>query len=710
MGEFDPRLLKFHWRRDRLCVPAFDIPPPPNLLLETLVMDIRSFSRLAAFAICIGLGAAQGWATPSPEPAEFQERDAWVKQRLAEGNTPLSFVYDKQPSAEILPKWPKKVDTKTLDGGRTETTQTWTDPKTGLEVCCVSVVYADFPVVEWTGYFKNTGKTKTPILQGIQGLDVQMTRTKDGEFVLRGISGDNCTPDSYQPYAHTLGPNASETIAPPGGKASEVVFPYFNLGMPGGGLIVAVGWPGQWSATFARDAAEGLHVTAGQQLTNLSLEPGEEIRTPLTVLMFWKGADVARSQNIWRRWMLACNMPRPGGKPLKPMYCFCSGGFFEGLKVSEAIEKQFIDVLTKEGIKLDYWWMDAGWYPCNAWPETGTWKPDPQRFPKGIKAVSDYAHSKGAKLIVWFEPERVVGGSELATEHPDWILGGCLVNLGNPAARKWITDRVDSIITENGIDLYRQDFNMSPLAIWRNNDTPDRQGMTENLHVQGYLAYWDELQRRHPGMLIDSCAGGGRRNDIETLRRAVPLLRSDYQAFDGNPAYALGNQCQTYGLSSWIPFYGQGVYYSPNQYVYCVRSHMCPSFCVCVDARKEGIDWNLYRSLVNQWREVSDSMLGDYYPLMPYNLADDCWMAWQFDRPEQGEGMIQVFRRNTSIYESARLKLHGLDPAGQYEVTDLDTNKSKTVSGRELLDQGLLVEIAQQPAAVLIKYKKISSM
>jgi len=54
--------------------------------------------------------------------------------------------------------------------------------------------------------------------------------------------------------------------------------------------------------------------------------------------------------------------------------------------------------------------------------------------------------------------------------------------------------------------------------------------MTENLYVQGYLAYWDGLLQQHPGMLIDSCASGGRRNDLETLRRAVPLLRSDYQA------------------------------------------------------------------------------------------------------------------------------------------------------------------------------------
>ena len=71
---------------------------------------------------------------------------------------------------------------------------------------------------------------------------------------------------------------------------------------------------------------------------------------------------------------------------------------------------------------------------------------------------------------------------------------------------------------------------------------------------------------------------GGRRNDLETLRRAVPLLRSDYQAFDGNPAYAPGNQGHTYGLSSWIPYYGQGVYFTDRDYVYSVRSYLSPAF------------------------------------------------------------------------------------------------------------------------------------
>jgi alpha-galactosidase len=675
-------------------------------------MNARTFGRLTV-ALFLVLAAATAClaAQTVAQPDKSHAMGSFVKG-FVENNSLLSFVYDGQPSEKLLAKWPKKAATAKLDDYRTERTITWADPNTGLEVRCVLVQYSDFPVVEWTGYFRNTGKDKCPILEKIQALDLRLGPLPAESFVLRGIRGDDCGPTSYQPYEHKLSPNTAKTFAPAGGRPTDSAFPYFNLSCPGsdaypgGSMIFAIGWPGQWSATFAYDAERKLHVTAGQELTHLSLRPGEMIRTPLVVVAEL-GKDVDRSQNLWRRWMLAHNLPRPGSKPLRPMYCFCDGGFFDGLKVSEAIEKQFIDTLGKESVKFDYWWMDAGWYSCGSWPETGTWKVDPQRFPRGIKAVSDHVHAKGAKLIVWFEPERVTGGSELAKEHPDWLLGGTLLNLGNPAARKWITDRIDSVITEQGIDLYRQDFNMAPLDFWRKNDSPDRQGMTENLHVQGYLAYWDELLRRHPGMLIDSCASGGRRNDIETLRRAVPLLRSDYQAFDGNPVYAPGNQCHTYGLSSWIPFYGQGVYYTPKDYVYCVRSHICPSFCVCVDVRKPGIDWNLYRRLIGQWRQVVDCMLGDYYPLTPYSLKEDCWMAWQFDLPEQGKGMIQVFRRTQSAEAKKSLVLKGLDPDASYEVTNLDGGTPIRTSGKDLMTDGVSVELTEKPGSALLVYKKI---
>ena len=156
--------------------------------------------------------------------------------------------------------------------------------------------------------------------------------------------------------------------------------------------------------------------------------------------------------------------------------------------------------------------------------------------------------------------------------------------------------------------------------------------------MEGYLAYWDELRHRHPGMLIDSCASGGRRNDLETLRRAVPLLRSDYQSFSGDPRYALGNQCHHVRIVVLDSLLSAGGLLQRGELVYAVRSHFCPAFGFCTDVRQDKTDWDSFRRLVDDWRKLAPCYLGDYYPLTSYSLADDTWIAWQFDRPEEGQG------------------------------------------------------------------------
>ncbi len=618
---------------------------------------------------------------------------------------PFSFQYDGKPSSEFFKDWNCKREVRELDEKRTQHVISYTDPQTGLVVRQVAVVYHDFPTVEWTLYFKNTGKTDTPILEAIQALDAQFRCGPVDEFVLHHHQGDSNTPDSYEPLVTTLGPKSRQRFAPPGGRPTEGQWPYYNIQWADQGVIAVIGWPGQWAAEFTRDETTGLRVRGGQELTHFKLHPGEEVRTPLVVLQFYRG-DRIRAQNAWRRWMLAHNLPRLGGKLPPTQLTSCSGGFFPGLKCNEADEKRFIDAFTKRGIKLDYWWMDAGWYPCDSWPQVGTWEVDRERFPGGIRAVSDHAHAKGMKLILWFEPERVAPGTWLYENRPQWLLGRVLLDLGNPKAREWLTDRVDQLSKEHGIDLYRQDFNMAPLGFWRGNDANDRQGITEIRHVEGYLAYWDELRRRHPNMLIDSCASGGRRNDLETMRRAVPLLRSDYQSFHGDPRFACGNQCHLYGLALWLPYFGTGTYYSDNQTLYAGRSFFCPAFGYCYDVRKPGADWTTIRRLVDNWRKIAHYFFGDYYPLTPYSLERTVWMAWQFDCPREGEGMVQAFRRDESIYEAARLHLHGLELDACYRLTDLDKSGSTEMTGRELTEKGFLVSIPEQPGSVVITYKK----
>jgi alpha-galactosidase len=271
------------------------------------------------------------------------------------------------------------------------------------------------------------------------------------------------------------------------------------------------------------------------------------------------------------------------------------------------------------------------------------------------------------------------------------------LNLGNPQAREWLTSHVDRLLSEQGIDLYRQDFNIDPLDFWRNSDAPDRQGITEIKHVMGYLAYWDELRRRHPDMLIDSCASGGRRNDLETLRRAVPLLRSDYII------EPVGNQAHTYGISFWMPYYGTG---TGAVDTYMLRSVLCPHFTACFDMRRRDLDYALVRRVLSQWREFAPNMLGDYYPLTPHSLDRTAWIAWQFDRPEAGQGTIQAFRRDQSFYELIRVQLRGLEPDSRYTLRDLDQPATREATGRELMEKGLSIAIQEQPGAVVITYAR----
>jgi alpha-galactosidase len=618
---------------------------------------------------------------------------------------PFSFVYDGKPSGELLKSWTLKRESSKLDEQRTQYTLTWTDPKTVLAVRCVGVAYNDFPTVEWTIHFKNGGATDSPMLEAIQAIDTTFSSSSQGDFTFRYHTGDLCTPDSYEPHADQMAARSEKKIANTGGRPTQSAFPYFNVGWQNEGVIVVLSWAGQWAAQFTRDDTNGMRIRAGQELTHFKLHAGEEVRGPMGVVQFYKG-DWLRSQNVWRRWMLAHNLPRAGGKlPPSPQLAACSSHQFgEMINADTKSQMLFVDRYLEEGLKLDYWWMDAGWYPNKGgWGNTGTWEVDTKRFPNGLREISDHARAKGVRTIVWFEPERVTPGTWLYDTHSEWLFGRDgdqkLLNLGHPEALQWVTGHVDKLITEQGIDLYRQDYNIDPLPYWRAADAEDRQGISEIRYIEGYQKYWDELLRRHPNMFIDSCASGGRRNDLETLRRAVPLLRSDYIM------EPVGNQAQTYALALWVPFYGTG---TSAIDAYMFRSVMCPHFTACFDMRRKDLNYEEARRLVGQWRKVAPCFYGDYYPLTPYSFKGDAWIGWQFDRSEAGDGFIQAFRRAGSVYRVADLKLQGLDPEKKYEVTDLDTEKTSVVQGKVLMESGVTVEIASSPGAALLSYKVAS--
>jgi len=89
------------------------------------------------------------------------------------------------------------------------------------------------------------------------------------------------------------------------------------------------------------------------------------------------------------------------------------------------------------------------------------------------------------------------------------------------------------------------------------------------------------------------------------------------------------------------------------------------------------------------------------------SVSRSAWIAWQFDCPETGEGMVQAFRRAESVYESARFTLRGLEPDARYVLANLDVPGTTEMTGRELMEKGLLVAVSERPGSAIVVYRKV---
>jgi alpha-galactosidase len=668
---------------------------------------------------------------------DSRAKEQWMKDWVTGSGSnvaPFSFEYDGHPGAKSLQRWARSSKTRQLDKTRKEYTVTWRDPGTDLEVRYVTVEYSDFPVVEWTVYLKNQGRTDTPILSNIQALDIALQHPIKEDLSLHYIDGDGI-PTGFAPRLKSLGPGTTLQFSPDGGRPTSGSFPYYNLEWSGQGMIVVVGWTGQWASSFVRDQDGTLRIMAGQELTHLKLHAGEEIRTPMIVQLFWRGGDWIDAQNLWRRWMRAHNTPKPGGKDVTPILAASTAGF-GGPNYSIELDNQsdqdlLIRKYADERLKLNYWWMDIYNSSTNFWMSdpiygssgqylAGSWNADPKNYPNGLRAVSEYAHSRGMGLIVWYEPEHVWPGYQFFKEHPNWLLSAPsdqasrkainqgiplgyrrVLNLGNPDTANWLIEAFSQTLKKEQINVYRQDFNIEPLVFWRNSDATDRQDITENLYVQGYLRLWDGLLSRDPTLLIDNCASGGRRNDIESLRRSVPLWRRDDS---GNPVV---EQNHTYGLALWVPYFGSGI---ARTDAYAFRSVLGSSLVASWDLREKKYDFDNLRILTAEFWRTATYFVADYYPLTPFHSGTENWIAWQFNRPEQGDGIVQAFFRdenNNQVEPPPSLRLRGLNPAALYQVTDVDAATPNTMSGRALMHKGLQVKFLTKPAAVVFTYRRV---
>src|ERR1035437_5242259 len=654
-------------------------------------------------------GDGRGWDQALWAEATVLLEDSSVVSLHAlpwEGNPfGFSFQYDGASSADLLGHWSRKTEERAPGEHSTRRDLVYLDPRTGLELRVETERFTDFPAVEWVMTLANHSATNTPILENIQALDAALPVPTSGEATLHWAKGGVASFDDFAPQTTVLRDGQKRRFEPGGGRSSNEVLPFFNLQGPEGGVVAAVGWSGEWAAEFACDKGGQVSLKAGLARTHLRLLPSETIRTPRILLLFYQG-DRWRGQNLLRQFILAHHRPLRGGQPLvAPVTSGNCGG------TSAEVHLDNIRQFIQHQLPIEYYWIDAEWYGHGDWAaNVGNWRGKPDLSPAGLKPLSDALRASGRELVLWFEPERIIKGTEWYKEHASWTfdIGGntVLLNLGDPQARQFVTDFISDRIDEFGLGCYRQDFNMDPLPYWQAADAPDRQGIAESKHIEGLYAFWDALLKRHPSLLIDNCASGGRRIDLETVGRSTPFWRTD------GPRDPIAHQCHTYGLMPWAPLSATSQDREGDDYEF--RSSMCSALCInwvhSGDGPSEGLPENFpfawAKTTLDQYLQLRQFYYGDYYPLTSYSQAPDVWMAYQLDGPTPGKGLVVPLPRPKSPYPPARFGMHGLDASASYRVTNLDSKQQVTYPGTALMRDGLEVSLQAKPGSALLLYER----
>ena len=658
-------------------------------------------------------------------PKGKMDVEQWVTRYFARGGqTPFSFTYGGQPSSQFLKTWGYKVQRKPMPiSGATNVVYTYTAPDGSLQVSCDVKIYRPQQAVMWVLRFKNAGREKSKTIANVRTTDLLLHNNVVAPFTLHYTRGSNAGPDDFAPYQRVLDGTDELVLRPEGGRSSQLNFPFFNIDTGSGhGMIAAIGWTGTWKANFKPEGEGRLQFATGIDRLNTWLNAGESVRSSSVFLMFWQGEDFIDGQNQWRQFVLSCLTPRIDGKPYRyPITTSFNYGDPYPCNEYSCLDEDYALALIERYKQFNLvpkvFWLDAGWYTESArvkegknWYNTvGNWVVDRDRFPNGLKPISDAIHAIGSEFLVWFEPERIFKGSRWSKELPkEWLMDAgegtesYLFNLADTAAVSWLSHYINKFMDDNGIDHYRQDYNIEPAGFWYHNDPEGREGITENHYVEGLYTYWDNILRHHPRGFIDNCAGGGRRLDLETLQRSAPLWRTDYRY--GEP---VGYQTHTFGLALWLPQTGTGLMQTDK---FTTRSSMGSTVIYSWKITEPENNLLEMRKLMDEIDELRPYYFEDYYPLTStqHILGDSVWMAYQLNRRSANDGIVVAFRRATAPDSTCMVRLRGLDAKRTYTLTDRDSRRSFTRTGAELA-RGLQLVLPEKRSSLVLMYTAAAS-
>ena len=674
-----------------------------------VIPTVSEFNKMMNFTSNINFSSITASAMRVTED-ETDSARTWFEEHVlfnGSGAPAFDFRLDGDLFSEHTADWDftaAKVNAAPR-GGVTERAVTATHKKSGVTLRVMGKFYEAHATMEYTVYLKNTGTENSPVISDFYAL----TSVKDLIFEDPAVFCSSGSHDSAADFTlyRVKNPEKAHVFTGTNGRPSDEYMPYFNVCGKDAGVVLGIGWSGQWKATLACKGDKTQFDVCQQTLKGYLL-PGEEIRSPLVSLSMYTGGNPVKGFNLFRSWVLERVYPENTPHMLNNMDVL----FVSHTRTAQEI-KNDIGVYSDALLSYtDNFWMDAGWYDgcVEGWYDgNGNWKTNAERFPKGIKEISDIAAAKGLGLLLWYEPERLVHGSALyqaGQENPQYIIDlspedkknrSILWNLADDGACAYLTKYIGASLKENGVTFYRQDFNIDPLEFWEYADANyygGRKGICENHYVSNLYKYLDGLFDAVPGLVMDNCSSGGRRLDLELTHRSIPLWRTDYNCAV-HPDSLEADQAHTYGLSFWQPVNGANVDFSSE---YGARSSI---FCGQLYTSDSGNS-----PYFGAYDEERAMLVKNFYPISFGGVKPGGVTAMQYG--DEKSGMALIYKHEKAASGDYALMFSGLDETVSYKVCDTDTPENEAVfSGAELMQSAFHVAFPTGKKAIIVRYEAV---
>ncbi len=494
-------------------------------------------------------------------------------------------------------------------------------------------------------------------------------------------------------------------------------------------FICHMAWSANWRIEFTCEqdpARTGVVFRIGPTAKDALrvIAPGETIKTPEVHLGHIEGdldAAVQAMHDHLRRTVLPRLEP---SRAYRVQYAACGDQGYLAKRIGDTAggdEKGMLDHIgVAAAIGAEVFIVDAGW-----WDVPGDWLPSPERYPRGLAPVRDYAHQKGMLFGLYNEFERVntwnsgirKSTAKVAVEHPEWIGPHSVLTLSNPEAAAYAESEVNRIITDYGLDLYRIDYN--PIYTYEGAST-DRDGVQENNYWRYYEAFYGIVERtraRYPDLILQQAAAGGARNDLGTAGRFHETYLTDglsvpnvLQVYSGQ-TLALPPEVLVIGLAEGA--------HSPNgsgpldTHLRCtftlstpwVLGGVAPSVEELSPDRKER-----YRRYTAIYKTFIRPLLATckVYHHAPVSdrggVNSGGWFAMEYAAPDRTKGWATIVRTGTSGSDVFTLRSRGLDPTKTYTVTLDSLDTTVDVEGLRLIQEGLPVRLASVLSSELLLF------